>query len=484
MCCFARIRVHKTEIIMRVVLGFIATLFAPCLTAQNGLWTATDLNGTQWSMQTLLDQGKTVVVDVGGLTCPGRVGWHQGGVLQKLYREFGPEGTNDLMIFWVDYENSSTSTIENNSTGCDFLTGTSYPIISANGQGTLVADSYGINGGVHLFLSAPGSNTVYEMPHDYNWRDLFESCADVSPSLVSAAIDATLLPVEPWRVCDDGHMQVSLFSQGHEPLTSAQLELKENGAVVETLQWTGFVQSMNYEDVLFPNHSVVPGASYEVVVSASGETDMVGNQEAIMITPATAAPSVHLVLQIRTDDQPQQIGWELLEQDGTSGYHRVPGYYTDQYDITGHPLELQPDQCYTFHIYDTGGNGLDAGGYFRFKNAWGPADWFLVGEEYGAEAFVTFHTPAAEPLSVGSITQDHVLEFFPNPTTGTLYLGTGPAITADTRYTVVDAIGSVALQGTLGTSRNIDLSALPDGVYQVLLDLNGADLRSSVVRTH
>ena len=70
--------------------------------AQNQSWTATDINGNDISIQALLDEGKTVLVDISAYWCGPCWAWHKGGIMEKLYHEFGPGGTDDLAIIWVD----------------------------------------------------------------------------------------------------------------------------------------------------------------------------------------------------------------------------------------------------------------------------------------------------------------------------------------------------------------------------------------------
>ena len=67
-----------------------------------------------------------------------------------------------------------------------------------------------------------------------------------------------------------------------------------------------------------------------------------------------------LKLSIRTDDEPQNITWDIVK---TSNGEVVVsgGPYEEPHKVYSENIELVDDNCYMFTIYDAGGNGMAGG---------------------------------------------------------------------------------------------------------------------------
>jgi hypothetical protein len=117
-------------------------------------WTGTDINGNTWHLYALLDAGKTVFIDVSATWCGPCWNYHTGvtngtaGVpaLEGLYDTYGPSGTNEVMVFFIEGD-AATTNADLNGTGTNtqgnWVTGTPYPIIDdATIGNTLLNISY------------------------------------------------------------------------------------------------------------------------------------------------------------------------------------------------------------------------------------------------------------------------------------------------------------------------------------------------------
>lgn len=461
----------------------LSLLLFPCATALFAqTWTATDINGTTWSLQDLLAQGKTVLVDIATPTCP-RQPMHEAGVYKKLWEEFGPDGSDELMIFWVDATGASTATLQNGPV--DYVTGVPYPIISGQGQGPLVANAYNYPGQIHRYVMGPGTGAADDIGLSTFWPTAFQTLADHSPALIHGPTDANIIDMGAEPNCADGHAWVMLMNQGSAPLSNVTFTLEGNGIVLGTLAWTGTIMPMMRDYVMMPTGLLSGSGPFTVSVSVPGDAHAPGNEQAITVANSVEAPSRHLTLQVMTNNQPLQTGWQILNEMGNVEYQRVNGNYNDANDINVHQLELEPDHCYTLRVYDIAGNGMccNAGnGFYALKNRYGTPNFFIQGGEFGYEVRHTFRTPASEPVGLEEQRTTLPLSLHPNPTTGLVSLELPSADASSLSVTVCDMTGRQVLAHSWMNwpgKGTVDLGAFPNGAYAVTV---GTGERSSTQR--
>ena len=112
-------------------------------------FTLTDLNGTSHTLSSYLDAGRTVFLEVFAAHCPTCWGYHQTHRLKNVYEQFGPDGTDELMVLALEYDqwnglNELMGIGDPWVTAGDWLTGTPYPIFNVEDPDRGVFSDYNV----------------------------------------------------------------------------------------------------------------------------------------------------------------------------------------------------------------------------------------------------------------------------------------------------------------------------------------------------
>ncbi len=112
-------------------------------------FTLTDYYGGTHNLHSYLDAGKTVFVEIFAAHCPTCWAYHQTHRLKDLYEAHGPDGSNELMVLALEYDqwndsNAFTGNHEPWVTAGDWLTGTPYPIFNVEDPDRGVFTDYNV----------------------------------------------------------------------------------------------------------------------------------------------------------------------------------------------------------------------------------------------------------------------------------------------------------------------------------------------------
>lgn len=112
-------------------------------------FTLTDYYGGTHNLYSYLDAGKTVFVEIFAAHCPSCWAYHQTHRLKNIYEAYGPDGTDELMVLALEYDqwNGANEFMGIGPpwvTAGDWLTGTPYPLFNVEDPDRAVFTDYNV----------------------------------------------------------------------------------------------------------------------------------------------------------------------------------------------------------------------------------------------------------------------------------------------------------------------------------------------------
>ncbi len=171
--------------------------------------------------------------------------------------------------------------------------------------------------------------------------------------------------------CDnDVKTKVYLRNNGNNDITSARFEYKVNNGETEVFDWTGGSIAPGYdEEIPLPSLAYNPIAdnNFEIVVSKINNITDEESENNTIVQPFEQLhrnDGVNYHLKLTTDRYASETSWTIKDESGTV-LHSSPNYNDLAASGTvtrDYYFVLEKDNCYTFEIKDSYGDGI-CGGY-------------------------------------------------------------------------------------------------------------------------
>ncbi len=100
-----------------------------------------DLDGVNHELYDYLDQGYGAILDFSATWCPPCWNYHQTGILEDVWLAYGPPGSDDAMVFFIEPDPTTSQQCIYGSSGCsggsigNWTTGVDYPILNPSSSG-------------------------------------------------------------------------------------------------------------------------------------------------------------------------------------------------------------------------------------------------------------------------------------------------------------------------------------------------------------
>ena len=479
-------RILNIFILNLFIIGSLSSQIADGSVAPN--FTATDQFGITHTLSDYTNQGKTVIIDVSATWCGPCWSYHESHTLANIYNAYGPNGSDEIMVFFVEGD-GSTNTADLNGTGNntlgDWITGTPYPVI----DDASIASSYQIGYFPTIYRVCP-DGLVYEEGQSTVNQLVSSISSNCSQSIQGASDHGKINDTELALCTANGTPEFSISNYGTNNITSATVTLNENGTAIGTANFSGNISQFSSGTVSFNAMPMNTASTYTATLdNINGNTPANMAMTNATLTASTANPSLtDVTVNFFTDNYPGETSWEILNSSLTvvaSGGPYTPGT-ADQWGGGGPDANttmtsthvLSPNECYSVRLMDSYGDGQQYGagtgpnGGFGIQITdangevynWDPgAGWSVVAEE---GVVSTNPATSIEELS------NKVLTVYPNPINEYANIEFMADNSSATQIELLNSIGQIVFNKSLGIVEgeqvvNLDASNLSSGYYFV-----------------
>ena len=451
---------------------------------------AKDINGDTHDLYALLNQGKSVILDVSATWCPPCWSYHVSGVLDNVWEEYGPEGSDEIYVFFIEGDGSTNMDDLLGNTGAsmgNWVEGTPYPIL----DNASIANKYDISYFPTLYFICPNRylTEAGQLPTAEAFHDLHSNCAPLVGNT-----NAAILDFEEYDGPTCGNIQyepeMKIQNMGSDNMTSAEIEISVNGEVVEIMNWTGDLAAYEFTEVNLPQVPTTETFDLQVdILTVNGAADENSADNLVntnIVLPKIADEKAQFI--INTDNHGDEIYWviyspqgQIIAQGGnpnvglgnTNTGERNPDF--SQYSYGNNEeiivdLDLPTEGCHFFFISDYFGDGIcceQGSGSYKLIDSQGTM--IFEGGDYGAAKTFQF-----ERLFYSDVEEEVLntsLNIVPNPSNGQFSINMDLIDASTINMTIQNIQGK--LVRNLGNQDyhsgsnliNVDLTDLNNGVY-------------------
>ncbi len=322
-----------------------------------------------------------------------------------------------------------------------------------------------------------------------NQKDRITAVMNNSPrraSLVTSTKDAAI-PLFPndaeiklERTCGapdcttSKNIPVSLYNRGTSPLTAAIINYTINGVVQPSYTWAGNLAQDKFQSLSLPVPAGTLGGPMTISIqSVNGGADQRASNNTINTNyvGAAAGAGMNVVFNLQLDYYGSETSWELKNSAGTvvysgAGYPDAPDNATSLPDLITENWTLNPNECYTFSIYDEFGDGIYLqGGYYNIKSPSGVV--IVSGSSFEDEQHKLIKV--RQTLSTNEVNKkENSFGIYPNPVNDILNI---TRVSQKATFEIYNSAGQIVKKGLIDNNK-VNVTELLKGNYVIAIKDN------------
>lgn len=285
-------------------------------------FTTTDIDGNEVNLYDILDEGKSVILDVYATWCGPCWSYHTTHILEDVYQAYGPAGTDEIVVISVEAD-ASTTVADILGTGGNTLgnwtDGITYPMIDDASIGSL----YNVNAYPTFYFICP-NRILTQNPRFGTAAEHYARLQDLHCQVPGGTNNAGIISYDGYSedlFCGtiDFDPSVRVQNLGSADITSANIELYNGGTLVGTTPFEGTLTPFDFADVTLP--SFVSDITTDLVINIStvntvADEDPANNQYNLSFEATDLVVEYEkLNLNLVTDQYGCETYWEIINKD-------------------------------------------------------------------------------------------------------------------------------------------------------------------------
>lgn len=450
--------------------------------------TITDLDGNTHNLYDILDDGKPVVIDLFAEWCGPCWSYHEEGVLKNLHNQYGPDGSDELVVWGVESDPQTAASLlqgGQGTQGWDWLDGVNYTMANDNN----IAGTFNLAYFPTIVTVCPDRSVTEtgqtSLANHYNF-------ASNCPSAASAANDGAIIGFEgPEFACGDADLEAVLQNKGTANLMSATIKVMDGMTELSSTSWSGDLETYEYAVVDLGSVAIPGPGSYTIEIS---ENDANAENSVFEFTLAPAeVASLDVTVEVTTDFYPGETSWEITNSSGATVASGGPyqagtedqfgGGGPDAMKTFTSQATLSMNECYTATLFDDFGDGMG------FTGGADPLDWGMkvkadwggvivdLGPEFEDETSGAMKTDATSSIDEELVTG---LSVYPNPAIDNAMVTFTTVEKGNVELEIINAVGQRVFAQNFGQRAAgqqlipVATSELSAGMYIVNVVVNEA----------
>ena len=449
-------------------------------------FTMTDIYGETHNLYSYLDEGMSVILNFSAAWCGPCLDYKEAGVLNDIYNAFGPDASGDIMVLSFETDDQlGVEALYGNGGGTvgDFVTGTNYPII--DNAASLYWNSYmqpnPASGPVPLIYTVCPNGTLTQTGQASLQSHITSATSGCGNVVTNPA--ATIFYSGDVFYCAENNWVASatLTNWGPE-ITSAVIEVNFNGNT-EMVTYDGSLSSNGTTEVNLGTFGPEAGMLEATLVSLNGEPRYAPVSQNILNSVSTLN---QIVVEIMPDPWAEEVSWEIRDENNEvvagATCAPVPEISWDALEVVQEWSVTLPNLgCYSFHLLDSGGDGMSAGSPDGQTVFYPTAYAYSDGGPFQLTTIMAFNTAQGDDFTdslvrgfeVTSISTTGIEEteafdkasLFPNPAMDQTAIEYSIEQSRQVTIEITNAMGQQV--------RLLELGSLAAGEHRTTLDLNG-----------